>query len=110
MKLADYLEAENLTLKQFGDKIGRTEATVSRLARGLNKPDQETLDAILRETGGRVTANDFWHDTSSTEGVVVLGTLAGAHAEEVITNLAPSTIPGADFPLEDVKKPKREAR
>jgi transcriptional regulator with XRE-family HTH domain len=59
MKLRDYLNANALTLDQFAGRIGKTAATVSRIARGINKPDWDTLEAIERETGGSVTPNDF---------------------------------------------------
>ena len=59
MRLEAYLSAEGLTLATFGEQIGRSAATISRLVRGLNKPGPDTVEAIYRATGGKVTANDL---------------------------------------------------
>lgn len=59
MKLSDYLSANGLTLAAFAAKSGLSVPTVSRLRRGLNRPDWKTLDAINEATDGQVTANDF---------------------------------------------------
>lgn len=59
MKLAAYLKQNSLTLEAFGRQIGRTRATVSRLARERHMPDWDTVAAIERATNGSVTANDF---------------------------------------------------
>ena len=59
MQLAAYLKDCGLTLAQFGAEIGRTAATVSRIARGLHRPDWKTMQAIERKTGGAVLPNDF---------------------------------------------------
>lgn len=58
-KLATYLKREKLTLDQFGKRIGRSAATVSRLARAVNKPDWDTAEAIERATEGEITISDF---------------------------------------------------
>lgn len=65
MKLVDYLAAQNLTMQAFGAQIGRSTATVSRIARGMQRPDWDTLEAIKIATKGRVTANDFHAATDS---------------------------------------------
>lgn len=59
MKLAAYISEENLTLEAFGVLCGRSTATISRLARGLHKPDWATMEAIEKATGGRVQPNDW---------------------------------------------------
>ena len=59
MLLADYLKANNLTLEQFGRRIDRSAATISRIARGLHKPDWPTMETIERATKGAVQPNDF---------------------------------------------------
>lgn len=63
MKLSDYLSANGLTLAAFAAKSGLSVPTVSRLRRGLNRPDWKTLDAINEATDGQVTANDFYAQT-----------------------------------------------
>jgi len=60
MKLSNYLVKNDLTLKAFAEQIGRTEATVSRLARGKHRPDWKTIEAIEKATNGKVRANDFF--------------------------------------------------
>ena len=59
MRLADYLRDRKIRNADFAKRIGRSDASVSRLARGLQRPDWDTLEAIRRETEGAVTANDF---------------------------------------------------
>lgn len=59
LTLAQYLVDEKLTLEIFAGRIGRTAATVSRIARGRHKPDWDTMEAIERATGGKVTPNSF---------------------------------------------------
>lgn len=60
MTLQDYLTKRRLTDEEFAGKIGVNRSTVSRLRRTNQKPSEETLAAIVRATGGKVTANDFW--------------------------------------------------
>lgn len=67
MTLSDYITTNKLTLAQFGKLVGRSEATISRLTRGLNKPDWETMAAIIEATGGQVTPNDFLDVPSANE-------------------------------------------
>lgn len=57
--LLEYIQAKDLTLDQFGELIGRSGATVSRIARGVHKPDWSTMEAILQATGGEVDPNSF---------------------------------------------------
>lgn len=59
MKLSDYLEANAIIDGDFAKLIGVDRSTVARL-RGGQIPKQETMLAIHRETGGEVTANDFF--------------------------------------------------
>lgn len=67
MKLCDYLSANGMTLAAFAAKSGLSVPTVSRLRRGLNRPDWKTLDAINEATGGQVTANDFYAQPDTSE-------------------------------------------
>lgn len=59
MHLADYLRDHEITLAAFAERIGRSPATVSRLANGKQLPDWDTVRAIRRATKGAVTANDW---------------------------------------------------
>lgn len=60
MKLADYLMSKNLTLTVFAERIERSPATVSRIARGEQRPDWATIEAIRLATDGAVEPNDFF--------------------------------------------------
>ena len=67
-KLAEYLEREKLTLDEFGKRIGRSAATVSRLARGVNKPDWGTAAMITQATEGEITIGDFCDAVEAATG------------------------------------------
>jgi len=62
MKLAEYLSNENLTLEAFGAMTNLSTATISRLARGLHRPNWDTMGVIEKATGGKVRPND-WADS-----------------------------------------------
>ena len=62
MQLGDYLEAEGITAAEFAKRIDRSEATVSRIIRGVNPPDWKTMRAIRLATGNKVMPNDFAAD------------------------------------------------
>ncbi len=59
MTLAQYLKDNGINQVDFGMKIGLSGASVSRLKRGLQWPDKDTVRRIEVATGGQVTANDF---------------------------------------------------
>ena len=59
MTLDQYLTDAKITDAAFAVLIDRDPATVSRLKRGLTKPDWITLDRIREATGGLVMPNDF---------------------------------------------------
>lgn len=59
MTLDQYLIDKDITDAAFAERIGRDPATVSRLRRGLTKPDWHTLDRIREATLGNVMPNDF---------------------------------------------------
>jgi len=60
MTLDDWMHQTRTKPKDFAVLIGRDISTVSRLRRGETKPNWETLEAIERATGGKVTARDFF--------------------------------------------------
>lgn len=62
MKLSEYMKTEGVTATAFAAKIGRSVATISRLARGLRAPDWPTMRAIAEATGGAVQPNDFYDE------------------------------------------------
>lgn len=69
MLLQDWLAREGLTFGQFGGAISRSAEAVRRYANGERIPDRETMTAIVRETGGYVTPNDFYGFTAHEEDV-----------------------------------------
>ncbi|HEU4341465.1 MAG TPA: helix-turn-helix transcriptional regulator [Candidatus Binatia bacterium] len=60
MKLADYLKCHKLSAADFAERISVHETTVYRYLRGERIPNRDTLERILGETKGEVTANDFF--------------------------------------------------
>ena len=58
MTLSDYLKLTDQTDEKFAAKIGVNRSTVTRIRHG-NFPSKTTIDAIVEETGGKVTANDL---------------------------------------------------
>lgn len=60
MLLQDWLTRESLTYGQFAGAIRRSPEAVRRYATGDRIPDREAMAAIVRETSGRVTPNDFY--------------------------------------------------
>lgn len=64
MKLADWLRLpdENGRRRrkyEFARKIGVTPTMITEYAEGRSWPGRERMEAIVRETGGKVTPNDF---------------------------------------------------
>lgn len=64
MKLADWLDLPNSDgsrkrRDKFATDIGVTPQMISAYCSGRNWPTKERMEAITRETGGAVTANDF---------------------------------------------------
>jgi predicted transcriptional regulator len=59
MKLADYLDTNDLTHDRFAALIGTTQAAVSRYATGKRTPRGPILRRISEVTKGKVSANDF---------------------------------------------------
>lgn len=49
-----------MTAAEFGRRIGRDKSTVARYCDGERIPDRDTMPRIVAETGGAVTANDFY--------------------------------------------------
>lgn len=59
MKLAAYLEKQNLSDDDFAALVGRHRTTILRWRNGGARPDWDALHAIEEATGGKVTARDF---------------------------------------------------
>jgi transcriptional regulator with XRE-family HTH domain len=65
MKLGEWLEREGVSIDDFGSRIDRSKEAVRRYVNGERIPDRETMPKIARETGGAVTANDFFDISAS---------------------------------------------
>lgn len=59
MKLSKYLKDNHISLTVFAAAIGRSISRVSRINRGLSHPNWETMERMIKETGGQVQPNDF---------------------------------------------------
>ena len=64
MKLYDYRKREGLTLLQIADRLGVTEATVSRYESGDRRPGWNTLPKIVEATKGEVMPSDFFESVT----------------------------------------------
>ena len=67
MHLRDYLKSKNLSLAEFGRRIGVKTQSVHRYAQYGRVPDGKVMAKIFEVTGGVVTPSDFGPAPSSTE-------------------------------------------
>lgn len=58
-KLDDYLRSNDLTNAAFAQKLGVSEATVSRVRNGKQTPSWDLIIGISTATDGAITPNDF---------------------------------------------------
>lgn len=61
MTLSDFLKRSKLSGNAFGKRIGYTRMAVSRWLRGIAMPSPDAIQRIYEATGGKVTANDWFH-------------------------------------------------
>ena len=59
MKLADWLKKTKTRRYRFAERIGVQPSVVSDYCKGKYCPRPKVAEAIIRETAGEVTANDF---------------------------------------------------
>lgn len=59
MKLADWLKKTKTPRSAFAKRIGVQPSVISDYCAGRFGPSRPRAEAIIRETGGEVTANDF---------------------------------------------------
>lgn len=60
MKLRAWRKSEGLTLAELAERVETDVASLSRYERDERMPNQKIMQNIARETGGAVTANDFY--------------------------------------------------
>lgn len=59
MKLAEYLELNEIKRTDFAEKIGKSQSYITQLCQGQIWPSHDVMVAIFEATDGQVTANDF---------------------------------------------------
>ena len=59
MKLADWLKKTGTRKFQFAQRIGVRPSVITDYCKGRYCPRPKVAEAIIRETNGEVTANDF---------------------------------------------------
>lgn len=59
MDLATYLQNQDRTAAWFSRQIGATPGAVTRWLKGERYPNQQSIEAIYRATGGMVGPRDF---------------------------------------------------
>lgn len=68
MTLADFLSLHRLSYAEFARRIGSAHArTVERYAKRQQRPNAAMMTAIVVETGGLVTPNDFFDHSPSEQ-------------------------------------------
>jgi transcriptional regulator with XRE-family HTH domain len=60
MKLGTYITDKGMTDASFGALAGISQSQVSRIRRGISWPTSETVEAIVKATKGKVTAQDLY--------------------------------------------------
>lgn len=59
MNLEDYLDRHGLSLRVFAKTCGVSASTIHRVRNGDVIPNRRLIEAIYRETGGKVTPADL---------------------------------------------------
>lgn len=62
-----YLAERDISAKAFGDRVGASERAVIKWMRDERVPGRQFMAAIVRETNGEVTPNDFFDVPQSGE-------------------------------------------
>jgi len=66
MKLAAWMDSNNITDARFGEAIGVARQAVHRYRTGERIPDKALMKRINEATGGEVSPNDFYDLESAT--------------------------------------------
>lgn len=64
MRLADWLKETKTRRYVFAERIGVTPQMITVYCDGSTWPPRDKMEAIARETDGKVTANDFMSPAS----------------------------------------------
>ena len=60
MTLNEYMAKEKISMRDMAVSIGVTYEAIRKYANGERIPKSDILKKITRQTGGAVTANDFY--------------------------------------------------
>ena len=58
--LRTWRKAQKITLGELSKRLGMSDASLSRIERGEQWPDRDTIQKIVAETNGGVSINDFF--------------------------------------------------
>jgi transcriptional regulator with XRE-family HTH domain len=58
--LRTWRKAQKITLGELSKRLGMSDASLSRIERGEQWPDRETMQRIVDETNGDVSINDLF--------------------------------------------------
>lgn len=74
-KFADYLaelkRADGTTHADYGKRIRVSQAAVTRYAKGDRIPRRAVIDRIVKESGGKITAGDFYPPAPAQSAPIV---------------------------------------
>ena len=62
MKLRDWLKKAGIKQTEFADRIGLSQASVSRIVAGKLMPRRDMVRRIEKETKGKVKLEDYYDD------------------------------------------------
>lgn len=59
MTLSEYLKQSKESDGAFALRVNLSQSQINRLRRGVSRPSWAAIEAIAKETGNKVTANDW---------------------------------------------------
>ena len=65
MKLRDYLKEQQMNQRKFSKLVDISPSTLCYYIKGVRFPSAQTVKRIFEATGGKVSANDFFHSQSN---------------------------------------------
>lgn len=67
MKLAQHIAITGLTQAEYAERIGVSQAAISRYVTGERQPSKAVMRRLRKFSAGQVTANDFDQDLAEDE-------------------------------------------
>lgn len=62
MKLSTWMDEEKMDDLTFAAQVKVDRSTIYRIRQGTHKPSPALMEAIAKETGGKVLPNDYFDD------------------------------------------------